>query len=448
MKVRIPPDNLEERKYILSVLLTEFLGYTFRLIVDSNESNWVIELENGNKLVVKDFFFRKFPEKLRYLNNKNIPRAVELGRNEFTVERDVPVIYGINEVRIMRGKRSINLICGIDIFASSFFMLTRWEEYVNKTRDKHNRFPASASLAFKNGFLHRPVVNEYVEMLWNMLKFLGCKQERKRKEFKFVLTHDVDCVYKYRNKFLMLRELLGNLIIRGNMNAFKDALRRQVKFLMGREKDPYDTYDYLMDISEEIGVKSYFFLHSSSSSKFDNDNDKYLKEISDKIRRRGHFIGYHPSYDAYNNYELFVKDKKRIEDIVGQELTFGRQHYLRFEIPTTWRIWEEAGMEWDSTVGYADREGFRCGTCYPYSVFDIVTRRKLKLKERPLIVMDGSFITYQSHMTPREVELRIVELINKVRRYNGEFVFLWHNSSFNSFRWNPYQYIYRKVLLG
>ena len=209
-------------------------------------------------------------------------------------------------------------------------------------------------------------------------------------------------------------------------------------------KDPFDTYDYLMDTSEMIGVKSYFFLHSSVSSRFDNDNEKFLKRIASKVLERGHFLGYHPSYNAYNDLELFLRDKKRIEDIIGRELTCGRQHFLRFEVPTTWQIWEKAEMEWDSTLGYADKEGFRCGVCYPYSVFDIINRKKLNLKERPLIVMEGGLINYQQ-LEPKDVELRIKNLINRVRKYNGEFVFLWHNSSFGG-SWKRFEYIYEKTL--
>ncbi|MDK2886983.1 MAG: hypothetical protein PWP54_1563 [Thermosipho sp. (in: thermotogales)] len=127
-------------------------------------------------------------------------------------------------------------------------------------------------------------------------------------------------------------------------------------------------------------------------------------------------------------------------------MTFGRQHYLRFEIPTTWQIWEEANMEWDSTLSYADKEGFRCGVCYPYSVFNILTRKKLKLKERPLIVMDVSFIGYQQNISMEEIEEKIVKLISKVKKYEGEFVFLWHNSSFNIGIWKKYEYFYEKIL--
>ena len=440
LKILIPNNNINERKYIIDILLNEFLGLKYNLEI-KNIKNYEIILENGNKVIIEDNFFNKFSKELEYLNEKNIPEKMEFAKNEFIVEDDIPIIYGNDKVEVKKNK----IVCGIDIFASSFFMLTRWEEYVNKTRDIHNRFPAYASLAYKNNFLDRPVVNEYLEMLWNMLKKLGIKQERKKREFEFILTHDVDVTYKYTSLLSGTREIVGDIIKRKNpilaIKNFSNKILTHLKL----KKDPFDTYDYLMDISEKIGVKSYFFLHSSSSAKQDVNNDKFLKQVVKKIKKRGHFLGYHPSYNAYNDFELFIKDKERIENIIGEKLTVGRQHYLRFEVPTTWQIWEDAKMKWDSTLSYADKEGFRCGVCYEYSVFNIITRKKLNLKEKPLIVMEGSFTTYQPNITPQEMEYKIKYLIDKVKKYNGEFVFLWHNSSFGG-SWKKFKYIYEEVL--
>jgi hypothetical protein len=283
-------------------------------------------------------------------------------------------------------------------------------------------------------------------MLKNMLLYLRLNQKLKTKNFRLILTHDVDIAYKYKSLFFMIRELAGGLIKRKSIKQFLNTLSYQTKFLLNKVNDPFDTYDYLMDISEKAGVKSYFFLHSSNSAKQDVNNDKFLKQVSQKILKRGHYLGYHPSYNAYNNFELFIKDKEKIENIIDQKLTFGRAHFLKFEIPTTWQIWEDANMEWDSSLSYADREGFRCGVCYPYSVFNIITRKKLNLKERPLIVMEGSLTTYQN-IIPQKMEEKIRFLMEKVKKYNGEFVFLWHNSSFNTNFWKKYEYVYEKVLL-
>ena len=438
--VKISSNNIQERKYIIDILLGEFLGIDYEVIVDSD--GWDIVLGNGNKLIIEDHFFGKFSKDLEYLKDENIPKNVEFAKNNFIVEDNIPIIYGNSQFSILNSQL---IKCGIDIFASSFFMLTRWEEYVKKARDEHNRFPASDSLAFENNFLDRPVVNEYVEMLWNMLKFLGCKQERKKKEFELVLTHDIDTIYKYPTLKSGIKEIAGDLIKRKNINLFFHNLSLKIKSNIFMQ-DPYDTFDYLMDLSKKLGVKSYFFIHSSIDSKLDFDNDVYLKRIIDKILEKGHFIGFHPSYNSYNSLEIFKQNKEKIEKLIHHKLIFGRQHYLRFEAPITWQIWEDCQMEWDSSLGYADKEGFRCGVCYKFSVFNILSREKLDLKERPLIVMDGSFQKYQKDILQEEMQEKIQFLKNKVKKYNGDFVFLWHNSSFNTLKWKNYQKIYERVL--
>jgi hypothetical protein len=127
-------------------------------------------------------------------------------------------------------------------------------------------------------------------------------------------------------------------------------------------------------------------------------------------------------------------------------VNFGRQHFLRFEAPTTWQIWEDNNMKWDSTLSYADREGFRCGVCYEFPVFNFLTRKELNLYEKPLIVMEGSFTTYQKHISKQDMIDKIVNLQNKVRKYNGTFVILWHNSSFNTPSWNKYKGVYEYII--
>ncbi|UPT77640.1 polysaccharide deacetylase family protein [Sulfurovum sp. XGS-02] len=448
IKIAIPNNNIKERKYILNAIFNEFLGVSYEIVISKSElmvSCWNIELENGSKLTFEDHFFSNYPHNLEYLKFENIPSTIEFAKNKFIVDVDIPIIYGNANLNI----RNSELSCGIDIFASSFFMLTRWEEYVNKNRDVHDRFPANESLAFKNGFLDRPVVNEYLEMLKNMLFSLDTNLKFKIYNYKLLLTHDVDSILKYPNFTSGIKEITGDFIKRRNIQLAIDNLVLKIKTTLKIKKDPFDTFDYLMDISEKIGGKSYFFFMGNGVTKFDNmykSDDGFVQSLVKKIKQRGHHIGIHPTYSAYNDFEQFKKEKQELQKKLDTEITFGREHYLRFEVPTTWQIWEDNGMEWDSTLSYPDKEGFRCGVCYAYSVFNVLTRKQLNLKERPLIVMDGSFSTYQPNIKPSDMENKITYLMQKVKKYNGEFVFLWHNSSFNIPQWKKYQSIYERVL--
>ncbi len=444
--ISVADNNLNERKYIIDILFNEFLGLDYRLEVGSID--YEIVLENGNQLIIKDGFFSKSPKEMAYLNLENLPSKVDFVKNDFTAEENIPVVFGTDSLGVADDGMT-TITCGIDIFASSFFMLTRWEEYVNLNRDSHNRFPAYESVAYKNNFLDRPVVNEYVELLWNMLTRLGVNQQRKLRSFQTVLTHDVDIPLKYSSFMSGFKEVLGDVVKRKNIPLAMKNLTKKTKVSLSLETDPFDTFDFLMSVSEKLEVKSHFFFMGNGVTKFDNvynSNDPFIKKLVVKIKKRGHFIGIHPTYNAYNNQQQFRKEKEALEKNFDTEILFGREHYLRFEVPATWQVWEDNGMLWDSTVGFADKEGFRCGTCYPYSVFNILSREKLQLKERPLIVMEGNFTTYQDHIKPEEMEHKINVLINKVKKYDGEFVFLWHNSSFNTPQWERYQSVYEKVL--
>jgi len=439
--ITIPNNNLNERKYILDIIFNEFLGLKYNIEVNETISNWEVNF-GDKKIVIEDHFFHKYPKDLEYLNRDNIPVNIEFGKNRFTPEEDIPIVYGNDKIDVSEEK----IVCGIDIFASSFFMLTRWEEYVNKKRDNHNRFPAKESLAYKNNFLDRPIVNEYVEMLWNMLIFLKIEQKRKMKKFTILLTHDIDHIRAWDSLNKFLYRLFSDIIkYKSLVNIYKNVIYYlQVKLHL--KKDPYDTFEYLMSLSEKINVKSYFFFMGGGVTENDSNyikQKKITKNIINSIEKRDHYIGIHPSYATYNNSLELKKEIIKLEELSTNKIKFGRQHYLRFEIPTTWQIWEDHFMEFDSTLCYGDIDGFRCGVCYEYSTYNISIRKKLKLKEKPLIVMDANSVEI---VTPKTMKKNVILLIDKVKKYQGEFVMLWHNSSFNIYKWEKYEKIYIELL--
>ncbi|WP_338449635.1 polysaccharide deacetylase family protein [Niallia oryzisoli] len=437
-----PRNFIDERTYIIEVLFSEFLGIEYKLFEYEGE-NYKIILENNTTLIIVDSFFNNQDSNM-YLDIKNIPSYVNFITNPFIIEKDIPILYGTDQLEVTKNQ----IICGIDIFASSFFMLTRWEEYVNKERDIYNRFPAVASVAFKNGFLERPIVNEYVEMLWNMLTYLGVEQKRKLRKFEFIVTHDVDIITYWKNLKTNVRILGGDLIKRKSIYVFFEHLLELLQVKIGKRKDPFDSFDYIMDLSEAANIKSRFYFMSGGVTKFDNYfkiNESAALNILNKVKERGHIIGFHPSFNAYNDPIQWKKEKVLLEETANVTVKEGRQHFLRFEAPITWNIWNEEEMEMDCTLCYADKEGFRCGTCYEFPVFDFLSRKQLSLKEYPLIVMEASFTAYQT-VAPQYMEEKTKALIEKTKKYNGNFVYLWHNSSFNIPAWKSFQPVYENIL--
>jgi len=187
---------------------------------------------------------------------------------------------------------------------------------------------------------------------------------------------------------------------------------------------------------------------SKGKTSYDNryeSNSSFVKELVKKIKSRGHHIGIHPTYDAYNNFEQLKKEKEELETNLETKITFGREHYLRFEVPITWQIWEDNGMKWDSTCGYADREGFRCGTGDEFSVFNILTKEKLKLKERPLLYMDDNRLIGERIYEDKVLIDNIMNIINTNKKFNSKNVILFHQNIF-SFNEINYLDIYETIL--
>ncbi|MCD4794190.1 MAG: polysaccharide deacetylase family protein [Bacteroidales bacterium] len=439
VKIQIPKNNIPERRYIINVFFKEFLCIEYQ-IEEADTDNYKINFQD--KIIeIKDAFFNQFPEDLSYLKKENIPLKVIFAENKFTTEANIPVLYGNTEI-----KTSENTIkCGIDIFASSFFMLTRWEENVITEKDKHGRIPDEMQFSVKNNFHYRPIVNENVEMLRNMFVYLGFNIENKHNYIPKI-THDIDFFARYDRFTKVIKAIAGDVFKRKSFKKAINTLQSYFQIKKGKQKDPYDTFDYLMDISESVGQKSFFYFIPAILGEPDakyNISDKAVVCTMENIKRRGHIVGIHGAYRSYKDAKLFKEELKRFPKEI--KIEEGRQHFLRFENPVTWQIYEDAGLKTDSSIGFMSDAGFRSGTCYEYSLFNILTREKLKLKERPLIVMEQALA--KKYPDKNEFYKKIIELKDTVENYSGIFVVLWHNNNFNVDEWDGYRDVYETLVL-
>jgi len=430
IKITCSGKNLPEKKYLFDIIFVEFLGIGYELKVINSTLDYVIELPNNKQIVIQDHFWHKTNGEMDYLNLKYIPKDVVLAKSNFITEPDIPVLYGNGLFEVYADK----IICGVDIFASTFFFLARWLEYVTVQRDTIDRFQLKNSQLLKHGLTNRPVVNEYVELLWKMLKFLEYEGERKERKFVPIITHDIDQPLRLNNFKMFLKVFTKDLIkFKDLSEAFKDLIIYPLNKINPRF-DPANVYDFLMDVSEMIGARSTFNFQNSQKTKYDwgyDINSEFIQNIFRRIKDRGHNFGFHPSFYAFENSELWKKEYDGLCAALGENILTGRQHYLRFKIPFTWQIWEDNGMMIDESMGFAEREGFRCGTCYEYSVYNILNRKKLKLKERPLLLMEKSISGYQNHLDTEIFNKKFDSMVDVVKKYKGNFVFLWHNSSFD-----------------
>jgi len=381
-----------------------------------------------------------------YLGYESMPE-VPLSRFD-----DLPIIYqGTNKVE-GHVRREENVIeTDIDIIASSFFMLTRYEETILDQRDKFNRFPATASLAYKEGFLNSPIVNEYIELLWNWIDSFQLGFKRKPlwggKKFAVCLTHDVDRIRKFKiyPPLLTIKRLaVGRKDLGGILKVSSDWAR----CLMGKKVDPYNSFDYLLQLEASHGTKSTYFFLAGRSCRYDGDytiKDLKIANLIKKLDKLEFEIALHASFQSFDSDKLLKRQKEGLEKLIGKEIVSSRQHFLRWETPNTWRVLENAGIQYDATLCFPEAEGFRCGFCLPYRAFDLHENRVMDIYELPLIVMDGSLYAYQN-LSAEEGLQRVKKMIGTVKNYGGVFTLLWHNSSFYELDYPAWPQIYGEIL--
>lgn len=462
--VTIPGGYLHERMYTLEVVLKTFLGLDFEAKITYGQSYSFSMTESREKLFVEDSLFQT--SHADWLEPSSLPQQPlktwqpkNNGKWKNLSENDIPIMYGrTNDQQEVFWKCDQSAYLTLDIFGSVFFMLTRYEEYVKSDRDRFDRFPATASLAYQEGFLHRAIVNEYVEILWACLKELWPNLERKAHSFKTIVSHDVDSPYQYAfgNIPLITRSVVGDLIKR---QSIKQGIARVQTWKQAKRSnwilDPFNTFDWLMELSESYDLKSaFYFITDKTDPAKDGDYDiqhPLIRNLLKRIYERGHEIGLHPSFNTYRNSQQTKKEfdlLRRIcsEEGVEQEAWGGRQHFLRWESPTTFQNWNDAGLNYDSTLAFADHSGFRCGTCYEYPVFNLKTRRILDVVERPLVVMECSVLDERYMSLNRNLEEAysyISDLKRTCRLFGGNFTLLWHNHRFV----NPLECeLYKQVL--
>jgi hypothetical protein len=400
---------------------------------------------SGRKLILPDVLFGTSSE--HWLAMDSLPeQPLEIFDVSKTpidaavVLPSIPVIYGRRgtDNEFLAKDRS-SLYMGLDIFGSAFFMLTRYEELVLKERDKHIRFPAIMSLAFKEGFLQRPIINEYLEILWWALRWLDPKLKRKTREYSIDLSHDVDWpITDSQGVKRAVKSAVGDIVRRKEPGLALKRLNALARSKSNKfDYDVNNTFDCIMETSEAKNLTGTFnIIACNTAGRIDGNytlEDAWMRKLLAYIYQRGHAIGLHLSYNSYCDkgqtlyeYKRLVNECKKLS--INQHIWGARQHYLRFENPVTWQNMNDAGVNYDSTLAYADQVGFRCGVCYEYPVFNLLTRTALSLYERPLIVMEVTLYDYMKLSHEKAKEL-IMELDNKCKLYNGKFTLLWHNSS-------------------
>jgi hypothetical protein len=336
-------------------------------------------------------------------------------------------------------------ILPFDIFAASFFLVSRYEEYLPHLRDEHGRFLASGSEAFKNGFLRKPLVNIWAAILSRILKSRFPNLEQKSSSYKFLLSIDIDAAYSYKHKGITRAAggFMQNLQQR-NYHEFNQRLR----VLLNLQPDPFDTFNYIFHLQRTHKLKLIYFILMADYGPRDKNIPVNNRQFHKLIKLLADYadIGIHPSYASSDDYQKLKVEIARLSKLLHQDVTQSRQHFLRLEFPKTYRNLVNNDISDDYTMGYAEEPGFRASICSPFHFYDLDMDMETQLMIHPFVVMDGTLNDYL-RLTPQQAMEQIESLVSVTRAVNGTFIPLWHNHALNDRNeWKGWLTVFEKMI--
>ena len=422
ISVSFPNDNVPERAYAIRAVFTEILGCPEgELHLSSHDSADYYRIQGfGKTILVEDHFFRDYSEPLSYLKKESLP--VEL--SYFHMNGDsVPVLYGRDYCSFSGDTMAV----GLDVFASAFFMLSRWEEYVYG-REEEGDCDETLLFCVKNGIERRPLVHEYAMLLYRLL---GAPEVLKPvRKFSVVLTHDVDALmtpaWSPILRTLLRNRPVGGLVYNKSM-SFGDVLRYKFRFptIFGQTKD-------YLGLAKQYGIAEWFYVKVCSPGErgytYNYQSEtvrQYFSWLCEEVGSQN--VGFHPSQLTFNNQDQWNRETDRIREVIPGNPQIGRNHHLLYNSQTL-RNWallsgDAAKPVLVSNSVFHKRLGFRSGTTVPYTIFDIFERKPLLAKECPCAIMDTAMNCGDNYNL---LEDGIQRILDTIRLYDGQVVLTWH----------------------
>lgn len=358
-------------------------------------------------------------------------------------EQNISVFdWNDNKVFYATGKTSA---LPFDPFAAGFYLVSRYEEYLPHIRDSNDRFDAHNSLAFQHGFLEKPVVNQWAILLRNKLAEKYPQLKFKESKYQFQPTIDIDNAFAYRQKgFMRTVGGYGKALI--NLN-FED-IRTRTRVLMRFQKDPYDTYEYQLELQKKYALKPIYFFLVGDYGVNDKNLSTQNRRFRELIRHLSDYadVGVHPSYGSNKEPSRLQVEISRLRNILHRDITRSRQHFLMLKFPNTYRNLIERDITNDYSMGFANEIGFRAGICTPFNFYDLDLESETNLHVHPFAAMDATLNLYM-HLSPEEAIVKVKQLIDETKKVNGVFVSLWHNETLSDEKqWKGWRKVYEEIV--
>jgi hypothetical protein len=328
-----------------------------------------------------------------------------------------------------------------DIFSSSFYLLSRYEEYVFPSFDIHNRFKAEESLAFKNNFLQIPLVDYWAKKLGEIIQKQYPQINYQQSNYTEIHTLDIDFAYKYKglSSFRFFKKAIGNLL-KLDFQELKNQFDKNLK-------DEYDTYDLLIESLKN--KKSYFFfLLGAKENSFDKNLSPQSPQYNSLIINilKNCPVGIHPSYYASASKKILVSEIEQLAKITNEKIKASRFHFLKFKLPLSYNYLIECQITHDYSMAYANQIGFRASTCKGFNFFDLQENKAHPLEIFSPCIMDVT-LKNAHQFEPKQALTAIENLKNEVKKVGGNFISIWHNSSLsNTKEWANWQSVWLQMV--
>ncbi len=418
--------------YICELIFKEELGLDFKFTTDKDK---YLSYE-GPKI-----HYDKYPIEN---NNGIFQQAVNLLFERDIADQDVKICKH-NDSKAIFPVFNDKSLFNFDFLAASFYIITRYEEYLPHVCDHYNRFQPQDSILSQMEVIEKPVINIWAKEFGELLKSHYPDIQLKKKSFKFIPTYDIDAAWAYRNKGLFRTTAA---FLRDILRFDKKEIKRRWDVITKKRMDPFDTFDYQIELQKELKIKPLYFILCGDY----NTNDKNIsirnKEFQELIKHIGDYalVGIHPSFSSYLKKDVIKDEVKRLSEVLNREVSMSRQHFLRLYLPLSYQILTELDITDDYTMGYASQAGFRAGYADTFPFFDLENDTKTKLNIHPFALMDGTMRDYLDLDVNESFE-KAKKLIDEVKNVNGTFILLWHNETLSGEkRWEGWITLYRKIL--
>ena len=356
------------------------------------------------------------------------------------IEPDIPFFTLDNNTprQISYSETEVGIEIPYDIVTPAFVLLSRHEEYSCKVADAHGRFPYKGSLADKYNIVEIPLADEYAMWLRKTVeKYCPGKISFQPHIPKIVPTHDIDLLYRFTSRFQALRSIFGrDLLINRSFEMVRKSLAEYRVWKRDNFKDPYILATLKSaEMEHAAGFGSVFFFKALKQDEEDASydiQDARLCRVWQELWNEEAVFGLHGSYKSADEAGKLSLERERLESCLSYpklSVTHARQHFLRVHFngnPNSLDLWRQAGITDDYTLGFAERCGFRCGTCHPYPLYDVRHDRVTDIIEHPLIVMDGTLFDYMK-LSVEDAKDLVMRLKRRCFDVEGDFVILWHN---------------------